>query len=136
MYYKGANMLHTLRQLVNDDEKWRQILRGLNKTFFHQTVTTQEIENYLSEKSGLDLTAFFNQYLRDIKIPNLEYSIKNNKLNYRWTNVVENFKMPIEIEVNGVTEWLYPTTIWKTIKISSKKINIDRNYYINHKQLN
>ena len=136
MYYKGANMLHILRQLVNDDEKWRQILRGLNKTFFHQTVTTQEIENYLSEKSGLDLTAFFNQYLRDIKIPNLEYSIKNNKLNYRWTNVVENFKMPIEIEVNGVTEWLYPTTIWKTIKISSKKINIDRNYYINHKQLN
>ena len=136
MYYKGANMLHTLRQLVNDDEKWRQILRGLNKTFFHQTVSTQEIENYLSEKSGLDLTAFFNQYLRGIKIPNLEYSIKNNELNYRWTNVVENFKMPIEIEVNGVTEWLYPTTIWKTIKIGSKKINIDRNYYINHKQLN
>jgi len=136
MYYKGANMLHTLRQLVNDDEKWRQILRGLNKTFFHQTVSTQEIENYLSEKSGLDLTAFFNQYLRGIKIPNLEYSIKNNELNYRWTNVVENFKMPIEIEVNGVTQWLYPTTIWKTIKIGSKKINIDRNYYINHKQLN
>jgi aminopeptidase N len=136
MYYKGANMLHTLRQLVNDDEKWRQILRGLNKTFFHQTVSTQEIENYLSEKSGLDLTAFFNQYLRDIKIPNLEYSIKNNELNYRWTNVVENFKMPIEIEVNGVTKWLYPTTIWKTIKIGSKKINIDRDYYINHKQLN
>ena len=136
MYYKGANMLHTLRQLVNDDEKWRQILRGLNKTFFHQTVTTQEIENYLSEKSGLDLTAFFNQYLRDIKIPNLEYSIKNNELNYRWTNVVENFKMPIEIEIDVVTQWLYPTTIWKTIKIGSKKINIDRNYYINHKQLN
>ena len=136
MYYKGANMLHTLRQLVNDDEKWRQILRGLNKTFFHQTVTTHEIENYLSEKSGLELSSFFNQYLREIKIPNLEYSIKNNKLNYRWTNVVENFKIPIEIEVNGVTEWLYPTTIWKTIKIGSKKINIDRNYYINHKQLN
>ena len=136
MYYKGANMLHTLRQLVNDDEKWRQILRGLNKTFFHQTVTTQEIENYLSEKSGLDLTAFFNQYLRDIKIPNLEYSIKNNKLNYRWTNVVENFKMPIEIEIDDQTERIYPTEVWKTIKISSKKINIDRNYYINHKQLN
>ena len=108
----------------------------MNKTFFHQTVTTQEIENYLSEKSGLDLTAFFNQYLRDIKIPNLEYSIKNNELNYRWTNVVENFKMPIEIEIDVVTQWLYPTTIWKTIKIGSKKINIDRNYYINHKQLN
>ena len=108
----------------------------MNKTFFHQTVTTQEIENYLSEKSGLDLTAFFNQYLRDIKIPNLEYSIKNNELNYRWTNVVENFKMPIEIEIDDQTERIYPTEVWKTIKISSKKINIDRNYYINHKQLN
>jgi hypothetical protein len=24
MYPKGANMLHTIRQLVNNDEKWRQ----------------------------------------------------------------------------------------------------------------
>jgi aminopeptidase N len=136
MYYKGANMLHTLRQLVNDDEKWRQILRGLNKTFFHQTVTTHEIENYLSEKSGLELSSFFNQYLREIKIPNLEYSIKNNELIYRWTNVVENFVMPIEIEINGNTEWLYPTGNWRKMKINVSKINIDRDYYINHKQLN
>ena len=136
MYYKGANMLHTLRQLVNDDEKWRQILRGLNKTFFHQTVTTQEIETYLSEKSGLDLTAFFNQYLRGIKIPNLEYSIKNNELNYRWTNVVENFKMPIEIEINDITQWLYPSTDWQKMEFNNKKLIIDRDYYIDLKQLN
>ena len=135
MYYKGANMLHTLRQLVNDDEKWRQLLRGLNETFYHQTVTTQEIENYISEFTGMNLTAVFNQYLRDIRIPNFEYSIENNELSYRWNNVVENFEMPIEIEVNQKTLWLYPTADWQKKEINVSKINIDRDYYINHKQL-
>ena len=136
MYYKGANMLHTLRQLVNNDEKWRQLLRGMNKTFYHQTVTTQEIENYISEFLGLNLTAFFNQYLRDIRVPTLEYSIKKKQLSYRWTNVVEDFQMPIEIEINEEKQWLYPTVDWKKTKINSKQISIDRDYYINHKQLN
>ena len=136
MYYKGANMLHTLRQLVNDDEKWRQLLRGLNKTFYHQTVTTQEIENYIGEFLELNLTAFFNQYLREIRIPNFEYSIVNNELNYRWSNVVEDFEMPIEIGVNKDNLWLYPNSDWQKIKIKASKISIDRDYYITHKQLN
>jgi aminopeptidase N len=136
MYYKGANMLHTLRQLVNDDVKWRQLLRGLNKTFYHQTVTTQEIENYIGEFLGLNLTAFFNQYLRDIRIPNFEYSIVNNELNYRWTNVVKNFEMPIEISVKKDNLWLYPNADWQKTKIKASKISIDRDYYITHKQLN
>ena len=135
MYYKGANMLHTLRQLVNDDEKWRQLLRGLNKTFYHQTVTTQEIENYISEFLELNLTAFFNQYLRDVRIPNFEYYIANNELNYRWNNVVKNFEMPIEIEVNNDNLWLYPKTAWQKTIIKTSEISIDRDYYITHKQL-
>ena len=135
MYYKGANMLHTLRQLVNDDEKWRQLLRGLNKTFYHQTVTTQEIENYISEFLELNLTAFFNQYLRDIRIPNFEYYIANNELNYRWNNVVKNFEMPIEIEINNANLWLYPNAAWQKTKIKTSEISIDRDYYITHKQL-
>ena len=59
MYYKGANMLHTLRQLIEDDEKWRRILRKMNVEFYHQTVTTQQIESFLSKETGIDLTAFF-----------------------------------------------------------------------------
>jgi aminopeptidase N len=131
MYYKGANMLHTLRQLIKDDEKWRQLLRGLNKT-----VTTKDIEDFVSTFSGLNLTAFFNQYLRDIRIPTLEYSIQKNKLSYQWTNVVESFEMPIEIEVNGKTQWLYPTTVLQKTKIDASEISIDRDYYIGYKQLN
>jgi len=136
MYYKGANMLHTLRQLIQDDEKWRRLLRGLNKTFYHQTVTTLDIETYISKFSGLNLTAFFNQYLRDIRVPSLEYTIIKNQLKYRWINVVENFEMPIEIEVNGKTQWLYPTNEWQKAKIDAAEISIDRDYYITHKQLN
>ena len=135
MYYKGANMLHTLRQLVNDDEKWRLLLRGLNKTFYHQTVTTQEIENYISEFLGLDQTAFFDQYLRDVRIPNFEYYIDDNELSYRWNNVVKNFEMPIKIEVNKENYWLYPNSDWQKMEINTSEIRIDRNYYIEHKKL-
>ena len=136
MYYKGANMLHTLRQLIQDDQKWRSLLRGLNKTFYHQTVTTLDIETYISKFSGMNLTAFFNQYLRDIRVPSLEYTIIKNQLKYRWINVVENFEMPIEIEVNSKTQWLYPTNEWQKAKIDAAEISIDRDYYITHKQLN
>ena len=59
MYPKGANMLHTIRQIINDDKKWRSILRGLNKTFYHKTVSTQQIEHYISEKAGIDLQKVF-----------------------------------------------------------------------------
>ena len=130
LYTKGANLLHTLRQIAKDDEIWRMILRGLNSEFYHQTVDTNQIEEYISSKIGFDLTTFFNQYLRDIRIPNLEYSIFNGLLSYRWIDVIENFTMPLEIEVLGKNIWIYPTTNKKTLKINSDKIKIDRDYYV------
>ena len=84
MYYKGGNMLHTLRRIINDDEKWRSILRGLNRDFYHQVVKGSQIENYLSEKTGMNLKPFFDQYLRDVRIPVFEYYIKGNELSFRW----------------------------------------------------
>jgi len=64
MYPKGGNMLHTVRQIVDDDEKWRAILRGLNQTFWHQTVMGKQVEDYISAHAGTDLTKVFDQYLR------------------------------------------------------------------------
>ncbi|WP_417858514.1 M1 family metallopeptidase [Xanthomarina gelatinilytica] len=135
MYYKGANMLHTLRQLIEDDEKWRDILRGLNKTFYHQTVTTQQIENYISEQSGIDLTAFFNQYLRDTRIPTLEYSIDNNQLRYRWINIVEDFDMPIQVTLDNNKQWIYPTAEWKTMPIEDHTMEVDLDFYVEVKKV-
>ena len=132
MYPKGANMLHTLRQVVNDDDKWRGILRGLNRDFYHQTVTTEQIENYMSQHSGRDLKRFFDQYLRDTRIPELEYRVEKKKLTYRWANAVEGFDMPVKVYLNGVETWLEPTTDWKELKKvkAGTKLTIDPNFYV------
>ena len=137
MYYKGANILHTLRQLIEDDEKWRQILRGLNRTFYHQTVTTQQVENYISQQTGIDLTEFFNQYLRTIKIPTLEYSIKNKELKYRWINIVDKFDMPIQVVLDGKEQWLFPKAEWNTMVLESNNasLEIDPDFYVYSKKL-
>ena len=136
MYSKGANLLHTIRQITNDDKKWRKTLRGLNKTFYHQTVTSNQVENYISENIGFDLKYVFDQYLRDIRVPTLEYSIKNKKLKYRWSNTINGFNMPIEVLINNKIKWLYPTNSWNEINIKNKTIEIDRDYYILSKNLN
>ena len=132
MYPKGGNMLHTLRQIVNDDEKWRGILRGLNSTFYHQTVTTKQIEDYLSQQVGIDLSTVFNQYLRDTRIPTLEYFFKDNQVGYRWTNCVPGFNMPVKVTLNGKEELLQPETEWKSVPVISKnsKLEIDKNFYV------
>jgi aminopeptidase N len=137
MYYKGANILHTVRQLIENDEKWRSILRGLNKKFYHQTVTTRQIEEYISKESGIDLTAFWNQYLRTTKIPKVEYSIKGNDLKFRYVNTVENFDMPVIAIVNGKEEWIFPTSEWKTKTFaqSIETFQIRKDFYVNSENL-
>jgi aminopeptidase N len=122
MYPKGSNMLHTLRQLIENDEKWREILLGLNIKFYHQTVTTKQIEDYLSEQTGIDLQQFFDQYLRDTRIPTLEYSLKLKTLKFRWANIVAGFDMPVKIKVGKKELWIYPKAEWKEIKLN-KKVN-------------
>lgn len=133
MYPKGANMLHTLRQIVNDDEKWRTILRGLNSTFYHQTVTTKEIENYLSQQIGLDLQSFFDQYLRDVRIPTFEYKFKDNIFSYRWTNCVPGFTIPAKVTLNGIEQWLKPQAEWTNLPQTAKdlKVEVDKDFYVN-----
>ena len=136
MYYKGANMLHTLRQIVDNDEKFRRMLRGLSKTFYHQTVTTQQVEKYLSDASGLDLTTFFNQYLRDTRIPELEYKMDKKQLKYRWNNCVDGFNMPVKIVINNDIKRENPTTEWKQMKIKKNStVDIDHNFYVMVKDL-
>ena len=131
IYSKGANVLHTIRQIANSDEKWRRILRGLNKAFYHQTVETKQIENYISDKMGYDLSTFFDQYLRTTNIPVFEYKLNDGLLEYKWTNVVDGFKMPVEVFVGDEKIRLNPTQETKSIDVKSEKIRLDKNYYVN-----
>ena len=132
MYYKGANMLHTLRQIIDNDEKWRSILVGLNKNFYHQTVTTQQIEDYINKYFEIDLKPFFDQYLRTIKIPTLEYKLEQKKLLYRWSNIVDDFSIPVNVFINSASEWIQPTSRWKKLSsgININSFSVDNNFYI------
>ncbi|WP_228409292.1 M1 family metallopeptidase, partial [Chryseobacterium sp. HMWF001] len=132
MYPKGASMLHTIRQIINNDTKFREILRGINKDFYHQTVTTEQIENYISKKSGIDFSSVFNQYLRTTKIPTLEYSQKGEELKFRYNNVVKNLKLPIIVD--GIT--INPTEQWQTVKLKKgNPVQFNENYYIDYKKV-
>ncbi|MEA5401448.1 M1 family metallopeptidase [Arcicella sp. DC2W] len=134
MYYKGGNMLHTIRQVIDNDEKWRQILVGLNKDFYHQTVDTKQIENYISKKAGINLSKVFDQYLRNTKIPTLEYKVENGGITYRWTTCVDGFNMPIKVEnAKGKYQFIHPSTEWKSLK-GITELKIDENFYVNVKK--
>jgi aminopeptidase N len=138
MYYKGANMLHTLRQLVEDDSLWRAILTGLNKEFYHQTVDSKQVEDYISKETGKDLTAFFNQYLRSNKVPKLEYQHKDNILKYRYINIVEDFDMPIKIYINNKEEWIFPDKDWQENRLVDKitSFSLNPNFYVENSLTN
>jgi aminopeptidase N len=127
-------MLHTIRQIVNDDEKWRGILRGLNQTFWHKVVTGEEIQRYISAQAGIDLTRVFQQYLTDIRIPVLEYKVTGDTLQYRWTETISGFDMPIRVRF-GSDPWqtIKPTEGWQALTAPAGRAGefaVDVNYYV------
>ena len=131
MYYKGGSMLHTIRQLVGDDEKWRELLRAINREFWHKVVKGSQIEAFMSEKTGIDLKPVFDQYLRDVRIPVFEYYVRGDELTFRWNNCVQGFNMPVEVSVNGENIKLKPASRWATVKtgITDAMIKLDPDYY-------
>ena len=131
MYYKGGNLLNMLRQIVQDDGKWRIILRGLNKEFYHQTVTTQQVESYISTQAGLNLGKVFDQYLRDVRIPIFEYYFQGEELQYRWTNAVKDFDMPVDVLLDGKAVRLQTKTAWQTLEVGTvQEVVVDLDYYV------
>ena len=135
IYYKGANLLHTIRQIIEDDDLWRKILRGLNEEFYHQTVTTKQVEDYINNYSWTSLTSIFDQYLRSEKIPRLDYKFENDEFFYKWSNVIDGFDMPVKITLDNETSLFFPETKWKSTPIKKEAIVVDRNFYIEIQKL-
>ncbi len=135
MYYKGANMLLTIRSIINNDEKWLKILHGLNKDFGLKTTTTEEVVNYINKKSGKNLTKVFDQYLRYAKIPLLQYKkADDGTISYHWQTIVKDFDMPIGIKDGDKYIWIKPTSKWKSIKVKTSFTPDMENFYIDFKQ--
>jgi aminopeptidase N len=138
MYYKGGNMLQTIRHVINDDEKFRRILRGLNAVFYHQQVTTKQVEEYISVQSGTDLSKVFDQYLRTVQVPVLEYYFSKNKQKvfYRWSNCLSGFNMPLTFETAKGSVSITPNNQWKSTVALKKQATlwnaeeIEKKYYI------
>jgi aminopeptidase N len=134
MYYKGGNMLHTIRQVIGDDEKWRGILRGVNSTFRHQTVTGEQVQRYISDHAGVNLSKIFEQYLTTTKIPVLEYDIAGGSLAYQWKNVIAGFDMPVRVTLtdSGFT-MIHPTEAPQKIRLQLRNpasFAVDPNFYV------
>lgn len=139
MYYKTGNLLHTIRQIIADDAKWRAILRGLNAAFRHRIVTGRQVEQYISREAGIDLAPVFAQYLTTTTIPVFEYRIDADSLFYRWTDVVPGFAMPVRALVSdsGFTT-LHPTLDWQAAGLSvgsALGFQLDRNFYVETKRV-
>ena len=132
-YYKGSAMLHMIRQIIGDT-LFKEVLTGLSKEFYHQTVNTNKILNFFNSYTKKDFTKIFDQYLKTIQIPTLSYSFQNGIFQYRWENCIKDFSMPVRITYDGKNyQFIFPSTQWQTSKVSttsSKGFHVDRNFYI------
>lgn len=136
MYPKGGNLLHAIRHSMDNDELFRKILRGLNKDFYHQTVTSKQVENYISQKSGYDYSKVFDQYLRTTQIPKLEFYINGNKIFYRYSNCMKGFNLPLVLKDSTEKIRIIPSGQWKSKDLKGDdaklftKNAIERMYFV------
>lgn len=136
LYYKGANMLHTIRHIVDNDSLWRKMLTGLNVAYRHKTVATREIESYMKKVLDRDLQPVFDQYLRTTQIPVLEYKRKKKKLLCRWSNCISGFSMPVELVSDGAPVRVHPSSgKWTKVRWESDTVTLDPDYYVEIKAL-
>ncbi|WP_317046385.1 M1 family metallopeptidase [Sphingobacterium lactis] len=136
MYNKGGVLHNMIRTMIDDDDKWREILRGLNSTFYHKTVDYNDILTYMNTHSGIDLTKTFEQYVQTNNIPTLEV-IENSPgvFMIRWISAVKDFTMPVHIfDKDGKRKLITPTTKFKIHRLeglTKANFKVDTyNYYI------
>lgn len=132
MYYKGGNMLHTMRHVLDNDVTWREVLRGINREFHHQTITTGQLEAYISRASGFDFGPFFEQYLRTTDIPLLKYRSEDHAIILWWEDVVPDFAIPVVVRVNGAEHRVLVSEDPTQIELGAKleRFELDRNFYM------
>jgi len=106
-YDKGAAVIHMIRMMILDDDRFRQLLHGLNREFYHKTVTSHQVEDYISRFVGIDLRVFFNVYLRSTIKPKFEWSFDGTSFHYNWNGVPNGFTAPFILPESGA-KWFSP----------------------------
>lgn len=122
-YFKGALFLHTLRSVVNDDRTWWRLLRDLYQTFKYRNILTEDIVRFFSQKTGMNLSPIFDQYLRYSALPTLELKFNETEptVSYRWKADVPGFAMPIKVGRPGQWQIIHPTVEWQNLQTPLEK---------------
>ncbi|WP_295125294.1 M1 family metallopeptidase [uncultured Chitinophaga sp.] len=121
MYPKAGNMIHSIRHSLDNDELFRQVLRGLNKEFYHKTVDASQVEAYISKKTGYNYGPVFKQYVTTTQIPQLDYYIEKGKLYFRYSNSIPGFNLPIVMQKDKVKVKFIPGAAWKNIPVTPQQ---------------
>ena len=117
-YFKGALMINSLRSVIDDDAKWFADIHDFYQQFKYQNIMTEDVVAWWNQRTGMNLTPFFNEYLRHAAIPVLELKFDRAKgtVAYRWSADEPGFAMPIPIgERDHLTLVTPVTTEWKTM---------------------
>jgi len=133
MYFKGANLLNTIRSIYDNDELWWKTLKDYTETYKHQLIDTETTENFFDEATEVDLKPIFDQYLRHTDLPKLQFRKKEGKTQARWIADVEDFKMPVDIFIDGKEVRIKPTDQWENLEqnIALEEIEVNElEFYI------
>jgi aminopeptidase N len=122
MYYKGAQLLNTLRSAVDDDEKWWLLMKKFTRTYYHKIIESKQVIQFFSDETGFKLNAFFEQYLEKTKVPTLEVKQCDKEIKYRYVDAVKDFDLPIHLLIDGIKFNLAPTANWNILKVKSNAL--------------
>lgn len=107
VYYKGAWVLHMLRNLIGDSAFF-QILKEWGRRYAYGTGTTQGFIQVTNDLTGKDYSWFFEQWVYDSGYPVLDFTIFSSvdqehlKLFLQLRQVQKNtriFKFPIDVRI-------------------------------------
>ncbi|MBO0799574.1 MAG: M1 family metallopeptidase [Blastocatellia bacterium] len=120
-YFKGALFLNTLRSVIADDAHWWKLLRDYCSRFKYSSIMSEDLVRFFNERTGLNLTPIFDQYLRQAELPALELRFEKGSVSYRWKAGVKDFAMPVKVGRKDDWQLIRPTAEWKTMKTALKK---------------
>jgi aminopeptidase N len=122
-YFKGALFLHTLRSVIDDDDRWWKVMREYCREFKYRNILTEDLVRFYNARTGRNLTPIFDQYLRQAALPVLELRFKEAEggVEYRWKAAVKEFAMPVKVGRKGNWQVIQPTSDWKTMKTDVRK---------------
>ena len=125
IYYKGAWVLHTLRNAIGDDtffEVTRRLVYGRPDpkpgNFEPRFATTSEMVELVQQVTGQNYDWFFDVYLRQAALPELVEVRDGNRLTLAWKAPGgAPFPLPVEVQVNGKVQRLAMTGGTATIEL-------------------